>query len=281
MGKVAGVAPGLLGLLLAMREQLVDLFGQRPDLGREIVGNPGFACQIGSLPLRAAPGAAAIARKTVCSAASINRPRPSTREAPEQGFAKLADLAVDHVARLRDLEAPADRRAGQDHVKLGHPQRLAVEFRRVVNMRVGVEMSAGHAQPPIPQRARREGVGALARNLEIDSGIGLAEPLVGRRAVEPHFAIGADLGGGDQRVLEHIGQLIVEIVDDRAGQHPVERESADQQQDSDPQRRDSDHPPGQRSGARKPALSAAGVGWRGGRLQVGGLVVQAPGSSRL
>ena len=36
MGEVAGVAPRLLGLGLAMREQLVDLLGQRPDFGREI-----------------------------------------------------------------------------------------------------------------------------------------------------------------------------------------------------------------------------------------------------
>ena len=42
MGEVAGVAPRFLGLRFAMREQLVDLFGQRTDFGREIVADAGL-----------------------------------------------------------------------------------------------------------------------------------------------------------------------------------------------------------------------------------------------
>ena len=36
------------------------------------------------------------------------------------------DLLVDRLARLRDLETPADLRSGQDRVALGDAQRLGV-----------------------------------------------------------------------------------------------------------------------------------------------------------
>ena len=48
MGKVAGMTPRLLGLRLAVREQLVDLLGQRPDFGREILARCGSSRPIGS-----------------------------------------------------------------------------------------------------------------------------------------------------------------------------------------------------------------------------------------
>ena len=110
------------------------------------------------------------------------------------------------------------------------------------------------------------------------------EPLVGRRAAEVDLAVGHDLGRFDRRV-QHVHELIVEAVDDRAGEHAVEREAADQQQRRDPYRGDADHAPGQRAGA-PPMLQRSGL-WtlvrrRGGSR--GGQLVQirrSSGSSRL
>jgi len=42
VGEVAGVPPGFLRLCLAVREQLVDLLGQRPDFDREFGADAGF-----------------------------------------------------------------------------------------------------------------------------------------------------------------------------------------------------------------------------------------------
>ena len=140
-------------------------------------------------------------------------------------------------------------------------------------------MAARDPQAAVPQGPRREGVGALAGHLEIDARIGLLEALVGGLADEADFAVRADLGRGDQRILEHVGQLVVEIVDDRAGQDSVKREAADQQQDPDPQRRDADHPPGQRPDPR--TLSPGRRSLPGRRRHRGGFIIQAPGSSRL
>ena len=42
VGEVAGMTPRFLGLLLAVRQELVDLLGQRPDLGREILADAGL-----------------------------------------------------------------------------------------------------------------------------------------------------------------------------------------------------------------------------------------------
>ena len=55
MGEIAGVTPRFLGLRLAMREQLVDLLGQRPDFGREIVADPGLLARADGRDLVAHP----------------------------------------------------------------------------------------------------------------------------------------------------------------------------------------------------------------------------------
>ena len=91
------------------------------------------------------------------------------QEAPEQGGTKLADLRVDHLARLRDLETPADVRSGQDHVPLGYAQRLAFEFVAVVDVDVDVPVAILDLQTPVPQGSRGERVGAFAADLEIDA----------------------------------------------------------------------------------------------------------------
>ena len=110
-------------------------------------------------------------------------------EAPEQGRAKLLDLRVDHLARLRDLESPSNLRSGQDHIAFGNAQRLAVELVAVVDMDLDVAMAILNLRRR-SHRDREEGVGSLAADLEIDAGIRLDEPLIGRRAIEPDFAVG-------------------------------------------------------------------------------------------
>ena len=83
-------------------------------------------------------------------------------------------------------------RPGQDDVPLGDAQRLAVELVAVVDVDVDVAVPVLDLQTPVPQRARGERVRAFAADLEIDAGIGLDEPLVGRLAIEADLAVGAD-----------------------------------------------------------------------------------------
>ena len=283
VGEVAGVPPRFLGLRLAMGEQLVDFLGQRPDFRGK--SSPTRVLS----PERIDGDFAADAAQRPQPVEGLQRGQDQQanaerEEAPEQGRAQPVDLLVDHLARLRDLEAPADvaSRAGSRRVRRCAAARhvRGREFVAVVEMRLDVVVVVVDAQPAVPQRARREGVGAGAADLEIEARIRLDEPLVGGRAVEPDFAVGPI---SDAAIIELRTQheLVVEIVDDRARQHPVEREAADQQQRHDPQRRDADHAPGQRAGPRAWRLSAAARLNLGRRRHRGGFVVQLAGSSRL
>src|SRR6059058_1323019 len=138
MSEVAGMAPRLLGLRLAVRQQLVDLLGQRPDLGWEVLADPG-------LFTRADGGHfAAHAPQRPKSVKGLQRgedqkPNAKRGEAPDQGLAQAMDLLVDSLARLCNLEAPADLRSGQDRVALSDAQRLRMvghrEFVAVVKVR--------------------------------------------------------------------------------------------------------------------------------------------------
>ena len=87
----------------------------------------------------------------------------------------------------------------------------------------------------------------LAADLPVETAIGFEKTLVTERPVQEHLAIGPDLCRRDHRG-EHIFQLIVEIARYRVVQHPVQRESATEQQDHDPRRRNPDHPPSERAG---------------------------------
>ena len=90
------------------------------------------------------------------------------------------------------------------------------------------------------------------RDLKVKPRIGFEETLVSRLAIETDLSIRSDIRGRDQGLVEQHDELLVEIVDDRAREHPVERIAADDQQSRDPRRRDDDHSPGQRPGS--PAL---------------------------
>src|SRR3954469_4215683 len=106
MGEVAGMAARFLGLRFIMLEQLIDLLRQGPDLGREILANPGFLTG---------------ADRGDFTTNAPQRPKPveglksgedeeadaEREEAPEQSGAKPVDLQIDRLARLGDLEAPA------------------------------------------------------------------------------------------------------------------------------------------------------------------------------
>ena len=99
MGEVAGVAPGLFGLRFAMGEKLVDLLGQRADLGRKSSADA---------RLRARPDRGHLAPDPAQRPQAVDRlqcgehdqPEPEHGEAPGQRRAQLADLLVDGLARL-------------------------------------------------------------------------------------------------------------------------------------------------------------------------------------
>ena len=188
----------------------VDLLGQRADLAREVLARSGSARPSGSRRPRGAPGAAATGRR-----------RPAARRARAGRAPSTAKLQIRVVRSSliwssmisRDCatwKRQRTREPGRIDVALDDAQRLAGEFAAVVGVDVDVVVAAVDAQPPVPQRARREGVGALAADLEIDARIGLEEALVGGRAVEADLAVRADLRRGDHRV-EDIFELVVEI----------------------------------------------------------------------
>ena len=202
------------------------------------------------------------------------QPGPQRGEAPDQRRSQRLDLLVNPLARLRHLEPPTDLRLRQDDIALDDAQRLIGEFLAVILVQINVVVRLDF-QPPVPQRSRRKRIRAGARHLEIQPRIGLEKALVGGRAIEADLAVGADLGRGDHRV-QHIVQLRIEIVDDRSRHHAVERIAAAQQQHADPQRRDADHPPRQRSGAARGHRCGGGHRRRGG-----GRIAQTVMSSRL
>ena len=144
MGEIAGVAPRFLGLRLAMGEQLVDLLGQRPDLGREIVADPRLLARADGGDLVAHPAQRPQAVEGL-QRGEHEQADAEREEAPEQRRAQALDLVVDRLARLRDLEAPADRRARQDRVALGDAQRLGMVGRRKFVAVVEVRLRRRHA----------------------------------------------------------------------------------------------------------------------------------------
>ena len=107
MGEVAGVAPRFLGLRLAMGEQFVDLVDQRLDLAREILGDAGLRARTDRGDFAPHPAQRPQAVKGL-QRGQHQQPDAKRGEAADQGRAQVADLAVDRVARLGDLEPPAD-----------------------------------------------------------------------------------------------------------------------------------------------------------------------------
>ncbi len=99
---------------------------------------------------------------------------------------------------------------------------------------------------------------SLGADLVIKAAIGLQKALIGKRAIEQHFAIRPDLGRSDHR-RQHIIEPVIEIACDRLRQHAVERQPAAQQQDADPQRRDADHASTERPGR----MDRGRGGWTG------------------
>ena len=150
MGEVAGMAPRFLGLRLAMGQQLVDLVDQRLDLAREILGDAGLgaAADGGHFAPHAAqrPQAVNGLQRGEDEQAGAER-----GEAANQGRAKFADLPVDRIARLGDLEAPADVRipAGSRRARGSAAARLRIRSCRAcaARRRYGLVVDR---QPPVP-----------------------------------------------------------------------------------------------------------------------------------
>ena len=107
------MAARLLGLRLAMGEQLVDLVDQRIDLAREILADPALAAAADGDHLAAHPAQRPQAVERL-QRGQHQQAEAERGEAPEQGAPQVADLAVDDLARLGDLERASARpiRAG-------------------------------------------------------------------------------------------------------------------------------------------------------------------------
>ena len=181
VGEIAGMAARLLGLDLVMREQGVQLLGQRLDLARQPLLDPRLLARAdrGDRAAHAAQRPQTVDR---LQRGEHDQAEAENAERADQGPAEHADLLVERVAALRDLEAPAHRRAGQADVALDDAQPLRREFVAVVGS--GPRRRHGGRptrQPPVPERARREGIEALAADLVIEARIGLEEALVGGR----------------------------------------------------------------------------------------------------
>ena len=89
MGEIAGVAPRFLGLLLAMRQQFVDLVHQRIDFAREILGDAALAAGADGDHLAPHPPQRpqAVAR---LERGQHQQAEPERGEAPDQGGAEVA-----------------------------------------------------------------------------------------------------------------------------------------------------------------------------------------------
>src|SRR3954454_1330553 len=108
MREVAGVPARFLGLRLAMRKKLVDLFGQRPDFGGKIVADPGLFARPdrGHLIADTPQWPQTVEGLKRCQRQKTD---PKRTKAPDQGLAQVSDLLVNRLPRLGDLEPPAHR----------------------------------------------------------------------------------------------------------------------------------------------------------------------------
>src|SRR4029078_7070415 len=152
MREVAGVAPRLLGLFLAMDEQLVQFVDQREDLAREVFADPALrAGTNGDNLLPHAPQGP----KSIESLERGQDKQPDAQrgERTDQGRPQLLDLAIDDFARLGDLESPTDIGARKYNVALDNAQRLILEFTAIVGVESDVVMRWVDAQAPVPQGA--------------------------------------------------------------------------------------------------------------------------------
>src|SRR6478672_9521116 len=108
MGQVSSVPSCFLGLRLAVRQELVDLLRQWPDLDREFVADARLVAgaDVGDFVAYAAqrPQPVESLQRREHQEADAQR-----EEAPEEGEAQASDLVVDALTRLSHLEAPADR----------------------------------------------------------------------------------------------------------------------------------------------------------------------------
>src|SRR3954466_15756217 len=99
MGEIAGMAPGLFRLGLVMGEQGVQLIGQRLDLARQPLLDPGLAA--GTDP----PGGAATPSQRPQAVDRLesgegDQPEREDAERAQQRPPQYADLLVEHVAAL-------------------------------------------------------------------------------------------------------------------------------------------------------------------------------------
>ena len=256
VGQIARMPPRFLRLALIMGEQFVQFLDHRHDLIGQRRGHAVLVARPHAgdfLPHRA------------------KRPQPvkglqgrhddkadaQYGEALDQCRPERPDLLVQTCARLGDSEFPGDIGPGKPHGPFHDAQILAGKLPAVENLRTHIFLVEIDLQRPVPQRPGPEIVEALAADLEINAAPRLQEALVGERPDQPHFPVRPDLGRTDHRG-QHIAQAIVKAPRDRLRQHPVQRHPAADQQQSDPQCRNADHP------AAEGACGALGAGWRFG-----------------
>ena len=79
-----------------------------------------------------------------------DEPQRQQREGAHQRAPERVDLRVQRLARLRHLEPPHDRRAGQAHVAFGDAELLVGELRAVVYMDLAVLPRMAVGELPVP-----------------------------------------------------------------------------------------------------------------------------------
>ena len=150
VGEIAGVAAGFLRLCFAMGEQLVDLFGQRLDLGREGVGIRGL-CRSGSPPPPAAPGAAATARKLSAMRQARSGQRQARRSSRTGSLGGRGSGCRSSRATARPGSASGrsipGRITSRSAIRSGSPAELV----GVVDVRLGDRNArTADVKPPVP-----------------------------------------------------------------------------------------------------------------------------------
>src|SRR5258708_36381317 len=117
------MSPGFFGLSFTVREQLIDLFRQRPDFSREVIADPGLFARADRCDFvtHAPQGPEAIKGLERCK---DEHSHSKGAEAPDERGAKAVDLLIDRFARLGDLKSPSHRRSRQYCIALGNAQRL-------------------------------------------------------------------------------------------------------------------------------------------------------------
>ena len=196
MSQIARMGARFFGLPFRMGQQSVQFFHQRLHFKRERFCHPVRPRVAHPLDRKAHPAQRAEPVPGL-QHRHQEQAEPKHHEAADQDRANTGDLAVQIVPAGGHGEPPFGIAARQDDRPFHHPQRLIGELEAVVGVRKLVEVVRLNLERAVPQRAREKLVMPLAYNLPVEPAIGLEEALIAQRAVEEHFAVGANFRRSD------------------------------------------------------------------------------------